>query len=100
MPGRRYLGIEMCLGHEGAREESSSENGINLTSVCCLPLGPRLVIGVRGKGPGFQAHMDIVLPPVFKDRLVFLATEEPSLGSTSSKQGPLISNASIYSSMK
>lgn len=38
-PGRSYLGIEMYLGHEGAREEGSPENGINLTSVCGLPPG-------------------------------------------------------------
>lgn len=42
--------------------------------------------GDEGKGPGSQTHMDTAPTPspkplVFKDKFMFLATEEPSLGS-------------------
>lgn len=80
----------MFLGQEEAREEGSPKSGTTLTSVCCLPLGPSLAVGVKGEGSGPQTQIDTAPQmPVFRDGFVSLATEEPNLGSNFSLAGAL-----------
>ena len=61
----------MFLGQEEAREEGSPKSGTTLTSVCCLPLGPSLTVGVKGEGSGPQTQIDTAPQmPVFRDGFV------------------------------